>query len=167
MMLLYVWFVAGNALAESAVPIAKSKDVSAFTNWPIILVVLIGMIGFIFSLGWFVKRFGGMNFSGNKDMKVVTSIAFGTKERVALIDVKGKQFLIGVTSQQISHLHSFDQAVIPIGVSDNPNKQTDFVTRLQSVLNPTKSNDVSSCSSSDKNPVEEFSPKKGSESNAF
>jgi flagellar protein FliO/FliZ len=151
----FIWLVAGSVLAESSTPLATSKDVSSFTNWPIILVVLIGMIGFIFSLGWFVRRFGGMSFSSNREMKVVTSIALGTKERIALIDIKGKQFLIGVTSQQISHLHSFDEAIITSGASDNPNTQSDFVSKLQSVLNSAKSNNSSGVAST-----------KGSESNA-
>ena len=101
------------------------------------------MIGFIFTLAWFVKRFGGMNFTGNRELKVVTSISLGAKERVALIDIKGKQFLIGVTTQQISHLHSFDEAVIPLDNEKNQIKQNDFVSKLQSVLNAAKQSDAS------------------------
>lgn len=111
-----------------------SKDLTGFTNWPIVLLVLLGMIGFIFSLAWFIKRFGGMNFAGNREMRVVTSIAFGAKERVALIDIKGQQFLIGVTAQQITHLHSFDDPVIPLEQAKHLN-QSDFITKFQSLLN--------------------------------
>ena len=118
--------------------VAASKDISAFTNWPIILLVLIGMIGLILSLAWSVKRFGGMNFSGNREMKVVTSIALGARERIALIDIKGQQFLIGVTTQQINHLHSFDEAIIPLEGDKNATNQSDFALKLQSILNPVK-----------------------------
>ena len=133
-------FVSENILAESSdalsvVSQTSSKDISGLSNWPIVLIILIGMIGFIFSLGWFVRRFGGLNFSGNRDMKVVTSIAFGAKERVALIDIKGQQFLIGVTSQQITHLHSFNEAVIPVGATDSKIKESDFVAKFQNILN--------------------------------
>ena len=79
----------------------------------VVFIFVVSMIGFIFAMAWCVKHFGGMTFSGNREMKVVTSIPLGTRERIALIDIKGQQFLIGVTTQQISHLHSFDEAVIP------------------------------------------------------
>tara|TARA_R110001592_G_scaffold38315_2_gene126466 strand:- start:8560 stop:9039 length:480 start_codon:yes stop_codon:yes gene_type:complete len=131
------------AVAEPNAVVSSSKNISPFTNWPIVLIVLLGMIAFIFVLSWFVKRFGGLNFTGNREMKIVTSISLGARERVALIDVKGKQFLLGVTTQQISHLHSFDEAVIPLVDAKNQIKQNDFVTKLQSVLNATKKNESS------------------------
>jgi len=135
------WMFSGQVVAEAGDIASPSKNISPFTNWPIVLVVLLGMIGFIFALAWFVKRFGGMNFTGNREMKIVTSISLGARERVALIDIRGKQFLLGVTTQQISHLHSFDEAVIPLDNEKNQIKQNDFVTKLQSVLNATKQND--------------------------
>lgn len=134
-----VMYLMPSLVFADAKPVATpSKDLSTFTNWPIILLVLIGMIGFIFALAWFAKRFGGLNFSGNREMRVVTSIALGTRERIALIDIKGKQFLIGVTTQQINHLHTFEDAVIPMDDSSNNIKQSDFVTKLQAVLNSGK-----------------------------
>ena len=99
------------------------------------------MIGLILALAWFVKRFGGMSFSGNREMKVVTSIPLGARERIALIDIKGQQFLLGVTTQQISHLHTFNDAVIPLDVNKKTPNQTDFVAKLQSVLGAAKTND--------------------------
>jgi flagellar biosynthetic protein FliO len=139
-----VWLISGLVLADTnqmAAP-TPSKDISTFTNWPIILLVLIGMIAFIFSLAWFVKRFGGMNFTGNREMKVVTSIALGTRERIALIDVKGKQFLIGVTTQQINHLHTFDEAVIPMNEKPANHPQGDFITKFQAILSSGKVNNT-------------------------
>ena len=67
-----------------------------------------------------------------------TLIALGTRERIALIDIKGKQFLIGVTTQQINHLHTFEEAVIPMNDKPNNFKQGDFVTKLQTILNSGK-----------------------------
>lgn len=132
------WLLAFYVNAEPIPEASPTKNISAFTNWPIILLVLIGMIGLILALAWFVKRFGGMTFSGNREMKVVTSIPLGARERIALIDIKGKQFLVGVTTQQISHLHSFDEAVIPLDTDKKLVNQSDFAAKLQSVLNPVK-----------------------------
>lgn len=134
------WLISSFVCAEEASEVAQTKNISAFTNWPIILLVLIGMIGLILALAWFVKRFGGMNFSGNREMKVVTSIPLGARERIALIDIKGQQFLLGVTTQQISHLHTFNDAIIPLDINKKAPKQTDFVAKLQSVLGSEKIN---------------------------
>jgi flagellar biosynthetic protein FliO len=142
-LVMIIWFCSIKVAAESSALVSPTKNISPFTNWPIVLIVLLGMIGFILALSWFVKRFGGLNFTGNREMKIVTSISLGTRERVALIDIKGKQFLLGVTTHQISHLHSFDEAVIPLGDIKSKIKQNDFVTKLQSVLNATKTNDAS------------------------
>ena len=143
-----IWFLSMNVVAEPSTSVSPVKNITPLSNWPIVLIVLLGMIGFILALSWFVKRFGGLNFSGNRDMKIVTSISLGARERVALIDIKGKQFLLGVTTQQISHLHSFDQAVIPLDDSKSQIKQNDFVSKLQSVLNAATKNDSSETSTS-------------------
>jgi flagellar biosynthetic protein FliO len=113
--------------------VKSDTSVEALSNWPIVILALFGMIVLIFSLAWFARRFGGFNMSGNRDLRVVSSIVVGTRERVALIDVKGQQFLLGVTGQNISHLHTFEQAVITSPVSSNT-QTTDFSEKLQGLL---------------------------------
>lgn len=127
-----------SANAEKAVQESTSSNISSLSNWPIVLFVLVGMVGFIFALAWFVKRFGGLNISGNRDMRIISTIPVGTRERIALLDVKGQQFLIGVTAHQISHLHSFEEAVVSDTKSDTAFKQSEFFNKLQLVMNPQK-----------------------------
>jgi flagellar biosynthetic protein FliO len=127
------------SFAQKSVSEASSTDISTLSNWPVVLLVLIGMIGFIFALAWFVKRFGGLNFSGSRDIRVISAIPVGTRERIALLDVKGQQFLIGVTTHQITHLHSFDEPVVSLASRETALKQSDFLHKLQSVMNPQKS----------------------------
>lgn len=146
-----IWFVSFMTIADTAAVEHDNTALTAYSNWPIILFVLIGMIGFIFAMAWCVKHFGGMTFSGNREMKVVTSIPLGTRERIALIDIKGQQFLIGVTTQQISHLHSFDEAVIPYDNNKKMPKQHDFAAKLQSVLSQVKSTELSEKTGHSKN----------------
>ena len=131
-------FFASQAGANQVVSETKATDISTLSNWPVVLIVLLGMIGLIFALAWFVKRFGGLNFSGNRDIKIVSAVPVGTRERIALIDVKGQQFLIGVTAQQITPLHAFDEAVVPMATSQPAIRQSDFFNKLQGVMNPQK-----------------------------
>jgi len=86
----------------------KPSDISTLSNWPVVIMALLGMIFLILALGWLVKRFSGVNFSGGQNMKIMSSLALGAKERVSLVEVNGTQFLLGVTSQSINHLHTFD-----------------------------------------------------------
>ena len=88
--------------------ITTKPSVSQLSNWPVVIMALLGMIFLILALGWLVKRFSGVNFSGGQNMKIMSSLALGAKERVSLVEVNGTQFLLGVTSQSINHLHTFD-----------------------------------------------------------
>lgn len=128
-------FFASYAFSNPVATETKAPDISTLSNWPVVLIVLLGMIGLILVLAWFVKRFGGLSFSGNRDIRIMSAVPVGARERIALIDVKGQQFLVGVTAQQITHLHSFDEAVVP-SVSHEPSmRQSDFLSKLQLVMN--------------------------------
>ncbi len=135
-MLLSCMSFAENAVKEPVQ--TPPATVSSLSNWPLVLLVLLGMIGFIFALAWFVKRFGGMGLAGNRDIKVLSAIAVGTRERISLIDVNGKQFLIGVTTHQITHLHSFDEAIVKTNSTDPSLRQSDFLSKLQVLMNSPK-----------------------------
>jgi len=90
----------------------KPADISTLSNWPVVMMALLGMIFLIFALAWLVRRFSGINFSGGQNMKIMSSLALGAKERVSLVEVNGTQFLLGVTSQSINHLHTFEAELI-------------------------------------------------------
>jgi len=69
-----------------------------------LLLVLILIIACAFVLRKFQPKQG--NVSG---MKVVTSLHVGAKERLVVVEVDDKQLLLGVTAQQITHLHTLDK----------------------------------------------------------
>lgn len=70
------------------------------------------IIALIYGLSWFVKRFAQGGFMHNPSMKVVSTLPMGTRERLMLVDVGGKQILLGVTATQINTLHVFDEPVV-------------------------------------------------------
>lgn len=130
-------------LSSNSLP--EKPSVSSLSNWPIVILMLFGIVCLILILAWFVKRFGGFNMTGGRDMRVLSSVPLGARERVALIDVKGQQFLVGVTTQNINHLHTFDEPVV-----DTPNEnklgannysKSDFAKKLQQILTTKPSSD--------------------------
>jgi flagellar protein FliO/FliZ len=66
------------------------------------------IIGLVVGLGLLVKRLNQGSLSGAGEIKVVASTFLGPKEKVLLIEVRGRQILIGVNSQSITALGQFD-----------------------------------------------------------
>lgn len=92
---------------------------------------LIAIIGLIFALSLFVKRFGSGTFSANTQLKIISSMPLGTRERIVLIDAGGQQLLLGITPTNINTLHVFAD---PIVVDSKPELQSDFSQKLMAIL---------------------------------
>jgi len=85
----------------------------------------------VFGCGWLVKRFSGMSGTGGGTIKVVSVLPVGTRERLALVDVGGQQLLLGVTAQQITTLHTFDEPVADAAESKN---NSEFAQKLHQLM---------------------------------
>lgn len=92
---------------------------------------LIAIIALIYALSQFVKRFGGGTFSGNSQLKILSSMPLGTRERIVLIDAGGQQLLLGITPTNINTLHVFPE---PIVIDNTPETQSDFSRKLMAIL---------------------------------
>jgi flagellar protein FliO/FliZ len=99
---------------------------SAFAGLGFIILLIIG-------LAWFIKRFTGLTGTSRSQIKVLTVLPVGTRERIALIEVGGRQMLVGITSHQINLLKDFEGVVVSSEVPIS-----DFANRLQSLLKSTK-----------------------------
>lgn len=91
---------------------------------------LVAVIAVIFGCAWFIRRMTGLTGMNNRAMKLVSVMAIGTRERVALMDVGGKQILLGVTPSSIRTLHVFDE---PVVTAQAP-QSGEFARRLQEML---------------------------------
>ena len=91
---------------------------------------LLAVIAIIFGCAWIVRRMSGMTGGNTRAMKVVSVMPMGTRERIALIDVGGKQILVGVTPQTIRTLHVFDEPV----VTPSEPVSGDFARKLQGMI---------------------------------
>ena len=105
------------------------------------LVGLLLVVGFIFALAYVAKKLNLANFGQGRDMKVMASLSLGTREKALLIDVAGKQFLIGVAPGRVSALHAFAE---PAVFSESPNNHqaklsantaSEFSKKLNEFLN--------------------------------
>jgi len=71
------------------------------------------VIGILLLMVYIIKRFSlaGGGKRGQTSIKVLSSIHFGAKEKVALIDVLGKKILLGITANNINFLTEFDKDI--------------------------------------------------------
>ncbi len=110
---------------NTAAPIGSGRHLVNVT------LALMGIIGLIFALSWFVKRFSQGSFSANSHIKILSAMPLGTRERIALIEVGGQQLLLGITSTSINTLHVFET---PVVLDSSDNAQSDFSRKLMSIL---------------------------------
>ena len=96
-----------------------------------VTLALMGVIGLIFAISWFVKRFSQGTFSANAHIKILSAMPLGTRERIVLIDAGGQQLLLGITSTNINTLHVFET---PIATDNKMDPQSDFSRKLMSIL---------------------------------
>lgn len=106
---------------------------------------LIAIIALIFVLSAFVKRFGPGTFSTNAQLKILSSMPLGTRERIVLIDAGGQQLLLGITPTNINTLHVFSD---PIVIDSKSAAPSDFSQKLMAILQQKTAN-VSSNSKND------------------
>lgn len=95
--------------AEAVEKVEKSGAAAAPSVWRLLLGLII-VLGVIFAAAWVLRR--GPLVSGGSTIRVLASCIVGTRERVVLIQCGDKQLLLGVTAQQITPLHTFDQPVV-------------------------------------------------------
>lgn len=91
---------------------------------------LVAVIAVIYGCAWIIRRMNGMAGMNNSAIKIVSVMALGARERLALIEVGDKQILLGITPSAIRTLHVFDEPVVD---ASNP-ASGDFARRLQSMI---------------------------------
>ncbi|QSP94398.1 flagellar biosynthetic protein FliO [Marinobacter salinisoli] len=91
---------------------------------------LLAVVAIIYGCAWMVRRMNGMTGMNNQAMKVVSVMALGTRERIALVEVGGQQILLGITPSSIRTLHVFDEPVVEAGKP----VPGDFARRLQGMI---------------------------------
>lgn len=68
-----------------------------------------------------LKRFNGVSTSMGGDMRVVSSVGVGQRERAVLVQVGEQQFLLGVGPGNVRTLHIFDEPAVTSASSSPPN----------------------------------------------
>lgn len=116
---------------------------------------LICVVGAIFVLAWITKKLNIGHVGQQKNMRVLGVLPLGTREKAILIEVSGKQMLLGVAPGRVNTLANFsskesadgDEDALPTvseqKITQNLGARTvsEFSKKLQACLlsNPAKS----------------------------
>ncbi|MEX2476129.1 flagellar biosynthetic protein FliO [Marinobacter sp.] len=91
---------------------------------------LLAVIAIIYGCAWIIRRMNGMTGVNNQAIKVVSVMALGARERIALIEVGGQQILVGITPSTIRTLQVFEEPV----VTPDQTSSSEFARRLQGMI---------------------------------
>jgi len=126
------------ATVQSAQPGTRSDQLngSPFT----VVIALAFVVALIFATAWVLRKAGGGVLAGSANMRIIAGISVGTREKVLLVDVGGKQVLIGVAPGRVSSLHCFDEPVL----SNTEPLESDFAQKIRRFMQPGAPGDSSS-----------------------
>jgi flagellar protein FliO/FliZ len=126
--------VVGSGVAAAAASSAPQKIGYAAPSTPGIGSAFVGLVlvlGLILAMAWLLKRMpgAGRGLRQSDQLRVVSMLSVGTKERVAVIQVGGEQLLVGVSPGGISRLYLLPE---PLEVTPPPTLPTlpDFADLL-------------------------------------
>jgi flagellar protein FliO/FliZ len=93
---------------------------------------LIIVLGLLFGLAFLYKKLA-VKLPGSGHIKIISSVMLGPRERILVIEVQGKQRVLGVTANQINMLFELDQPL-----ADDP-AAADWRSQFQALLQKQKS----------------------------
>ncbi|MEY8262612.1 MAG: flagellar biosynthetic protein FliO [Bermanella sp.] len=114
---------------EAVLPLAGSQEQLIQVTLSLLLVLAV-----IYAVAWIIKRNRGVQGLSGLPMKTLAVLPMGVKEKIVLIEVGGKQILLGMTAHNINALASFDE---PILVAKDKTT-TGFAERLKQIMSQVK-----------------------------
>lgn len=93
---------------------------------------LLLVVGLIVVMGYLMRRVGPLAPQGGQHIRLISALPMGPRDRLLLVDVGGKQILLGASPGRINTLHVFDEPVAEI--PQDKLAGGDFAQKLQSFL---------------------------------
>ncbi|MGP9801428.1 flagellar biosynthetic protein FliO [Rheinheimera sp. NSM] len=85
------------------------------------------VVAIVIALGWAFKKLT-LRLPGSRHIKIISSMPLGPKERLLVIEMQGKQRVLGVTAHSINLLFELENSL------PEEKLASDFHTQLQSLL---------------------------------
>ncbi len=72
---------------------------------------LVLVLAAVFAAAWLVRRLKTLGKFSSGPIEIIADVAVGAKERAVLVQVGGKQLLLGVAPGRVSTLHVLDEPI--------------------------------------------------------
>lgn len=118
------------AVAQTAPVIANPVIPNSQDQIIEVSIALALVLAMIYSIAWFVKRKQVVQGFTNIPMKTIGAIPMGVKEKIILIEVGGKQLLLGVTASNINTLATFDEPIVDVSLKE----ERSFSQKLKDII---------------------------------
>ena len=101
---LSVW---ANANA-SAVNLGQASSSTVGSLLQVVLALAV-VLGLILGAGWLMRRFSLVPGASSGQLRVISGVMVGPKERVVIVEVQNQWLVLGVTGAQVNLLHTLDK----------------------------------------------------------
>jgi flagellar protein FliO/FliZ len=130
--------VSAQALAAvQAAPVLASPGIPNSQDQLIqVSLALAVVVALIYAIAWFIKRKQGVHGISNIPMKTLGVLPMGVKEKIILVEIGGKQILLGMTASNINTLATFDEPII----EEKSQSVGSFSQKLKDILSQQKKN---------------------------
>ncbi|MTD37436.1 flagellar biosynthetic protein FliO [Erwinia sp. CPCC 100877] len=91
---------------------------------------------FILAIAWLARRFNlaSLKYPGNRLVSVRSQCSLGQKAQVAVVEIEGKWLVLGVTAEQVTHLHTLDARAAEDADPETGKPGVDFQAALVALL---------------------------------
>ncbi len=96
-----------------------------------VIFALLLVLAVIVGAAWAMRRFSLVPGGTNSQMRVVSGVMVGSRERVVIVEVRDTWLVLGVTSEQVNLLHSLDK---PLDVPETKSSTPQFAEWLQKAM---------------------------------
>ena len=102
------------ALAETGAgeTLPSTADLFSWSYLGQVIASLALVIGLLFGALWIMRRVDGVGQAVGGQMRVVSSLGLGQRERAVLVSVGDQQILLGVAPGRVAALHVFDEPAV-------------------------------------------------------
>lgn len=121
--------------STSAVQSADSATDSVSAGYMGQLVTgLIIVIFCIVALAWVAKRFNRLQSTPDGSLRLLGGMSMGARERIVLVQVGGRQLLLGVAPGRINTLHVLDEPLETVAHSSGQAPARGFAEKLNAAI---------------------------------
>ncbi len=111
--------------------IGKAISYQHVLNWSLGLIIVLSLF---FACIWMMRKMGNISIHSRENMKVVSALSLGMREKLILVQVGEKQLLLGVTPGRIENLLVLEDEEQLFQQASNKQVEGEFARKLKQLM---------------------------------